>query len=138
DLKCTIVSAADPLAEAEWALRGCLALHERGVPYEKIALYVRDADSYAPLIESSAKRLGLPVRMWRRAPLLTNSFARLTQAALEFCASRDVRSLMSLARTTYLGLNYESRKELQAALRIAYSARSDQWRNLRIWADDKK
>jgi len=132
-----IVSAADPLAEAEWALRGCVERSEQGVPYERMSIYVRDSSAYAPLIEFSAKRLGIPLRMWRRAPLLTNSFARMTQAALEFCASRDVRSLMAVARTTYIGLDFEAREALQSALRTAHSTRAGQWGSLRAWTDDQ-
>ncbi|HVT12166.1 MAG TPA: hypothetical protein VHE55_07855 [Fimbriimonadaceae bacterium] len=133
DIKCAVVSAADPLAEAEWALRGCLERHRAGMPYERMALYVRDSVSYAPLIESASKRLGVPVRMWRRAPLLTNSFARLTQTALLFCASKDVRSLLPMARTTYVGLDFEARETLQAGLKTAHSARGEQWNRLREW-----
>ncbi|HTQ11774.1 MAG TPA: hypothetical protein VMI31_17060 [Fimbriimonadaceae bacterium] len=129
-----LVSAADPLAEAEWALRGCIERHREGTPYERMALYVRDLTAYAPLIEASAKRLGVPLRMWRRAPLMTNSFARLAQAALEFCASRDVRTLMPIARTTYVALDHEARESLGSALRAAHSTRTEQWRSLREWS----
>src|SRR5205823_6657972 len=88
--------------------------------------------------ETAAKRLRVPVRMWRRTPLLTNSFARLTLAALEFCASRDVRSLMPLARTTYINLDFKHREELQAAVRIAHSRRGEQWQSLREWVAEFK
>lgn len=138
DLKCTVLSAADPLAEAEWALRGCLERHRAGTPYERMALYVRDSVSYAPLIESAAKRLDVPIQMWRRAPLLTNSFARLTQTALLFCASRDVRSLLPMARTTYVGLDHKTRESLEAGLRAAHSARGEQWLRLREWLSEHK
>jgi hypothetical protein len=135
---CSVVSAADPLAETEWALRGCLERRSDGTPYESQALYVRDTDSYAPLIEASAKRLGVPIRMWRRAPLLTNSFARLTLAALEFCASKDVRKLLALSRTSYVSLTFEAREELSAEIKSAHGLRTGQWKHLREWAAAKE
>ncbi|MFI5387160.1 MAG: PD-(D/E)XK nuclease family protein [Fimbriimonadales bacterium] len=138
DLKCTVASAADSLAETEWALRGCLDRHESGMPFDQMALYVRDSASYAPLVEASSKRLGVPVMMWRRTPLLTNSFARITQAALEFCASNDVRSLMPMARTTYVDLDFEARLELQTALKEAHSARGEQWGRMRDWVSERE
>lgn len=135
--RCSIMSAADPLSEAEWALRGCLERRQAGMRYDRMAVYIRDSDSYAPLIEASAKRLNVPLRLWRRAPLLTNSFARIALAALEFCASQDVRSIMSLARTTYIGLDFENRGTLREAVKAAHSAREDQWLRLREWTSDK-
>lgn len=137
DVRCSVVSAADPLAETEWAIRGCLERHASGVRYEKMAIYVRDSEAYAPLIEASAKRLGVPLRIWHRAPLMTNSFARLTKAALEFCASRDVRLLLPLARTTYVGLTHEERTELSVILKSAYSDRANQWQVLQEWVDSQ-
>ncbi len=130
---CSIVSAADPLAEVEWALRGCLDRHRKGLAFDEVALYVRDSESYSPLIEASARRLGVPIRMARRVPLMTNSFARTVQAMLEFCASSDVRTLMRVAQTSYLELDYESRQALQTALKEAHSARPERWNHLRSW-----
>ncbi|WP_144240990.1 PD-(D/E)XK nuclease family protein [Fimbriimonas ginsengisoli] len=126
-----IVSAADPLAEAEWALRGCM---EEERP-DQAGIYVRNLETYAPLIEAAAKRLGIPVRIARRAPLLTNSFARLTLAALEFCASNDVRTLGPILQSSYLGLTGEGQARLASGLRECHSMRSMQWETLRTWAD---
>jgi hypothetical protein len=127
----SIVSASDPLAEAEWALRGCL---EEERP-DQAGIYVRNLETYAPLIESAAKRLGIPVRIARRAPLLTNSFARLTLTALEFCASNDVRTLGPILQSSYLGLGGEGQAQLVSGLRECHSMRQLQWEALRTWAD---
>jgi hypothetical protein len=134
NLEIRISSAADPLAEAEWALRGCLQDLADGTPASKLAIYVRDLESYAPLIEFAAKRLNAPIRMSRRVPLLTNSFARLILAAVEFCASDDVRTLTRVLRSSYLGLGQEAQAEITGALRQAYATRSGQWSSLTEWA----
>ncbi|MGV3616225.1 MAG: PD-(D/E)XK nuclease family protein [Fimbriimonas sp.] len=134
DVAVEIVSAADPLAEAEWALRGCL---EEERP-DLAAIYVRDLEGYAPLIEAAAKRLGVPVRMARRAPLLTNSFARLTLNALEFLASRDVRTLAPIVKSSYLGLNGVQQNRITSRLRTAYATRERQWETLFEWTQGEE
>ena len=125
-----IVSAADPLAEVEWALRGCL---ERGEPSDS-AIFARNLDTYAPLIEAASKRLGVPIRMARRAPLLTNAFARLTLTTLQFCASSDVRSIAPIVRSSYLGLAPEQKEELNSQVREAHRKRASQWTTLQTWS----
>lgn len=125
-----ISSAADPLAEAEWAIRGCLEVENP----ERAGIYVRNLETYAPLIEAAAKRFGVPVRISRRAPLLTNSFARLTLTALEFCASSDVRSLGPILKSSYLGLTGEKQARLSTGLRESHSMRALQWEALSTWA----
>jgi hypothetical protein len=129
-----IVSAADPLAEAEWALRGCL---EEERP-DLAAIYVRNLEEYAPLLEAASKRLGVPVRMARRAPLLTNSFARLTLATLEFLAGRDVRTLGPVVKSSYLGLSGVAQNRVLSGLREAHSMRALQWETLRTWAETEE
>ncbi|MEZ0324449.1 MAG: PD-(D/E)XK nuclease family protein [Fimbriimonas sp.] len=130
DIDVRVASAADPLAEAEWAIRGCLAQPE---PL-KCAIYARDLQSYAPLIEAASKRIRVPVRLHRRAPLLTNSYARLTLAALEFAASKDVRTLRPIANSSYLRLDGEHQALINEGLREAYRMRSLQWDLLNDWA----
>jgi hypothetical protein len=129
-LDVTVASAADPLAEAEWAVRGCLAHTEP----MSCAIYARDLTSYAPLIEAAAKRLGLPLKIHRRAPLLTNSFARLTLAALEFCTAKDVRALRVIAQSSYLKLDAEKMALLHEGIRESHRMRALQWDWLGNWA----
>ena len=130
----SIASAADSLAEVEWALRGCLRDASGGIPIHEIALYVRHLESYAPLIEFASARLDIPIQMARRTPLNTNAFARLVLAALDFCASRDVRSLLPLLKSSYLSLNLEAQAEIGGALKNAHGQRSSQWPILEEWA----
>jgi len=124
-----VVSASDPLAEAEWALRGCA----EGGEFHRVGIYVRDLESYAPLIETAAKRFQVPIRMARRAPLLTNSFGRLTLTALQFCASNDVRTLSPILRSSYLHLSGEQQHGLDARLRDCFTQKGEQWSALESW-----
>jgi hypothetical protein len=130
-IQCQIVSTADPLAEVEWALRGC---SESGELTES-AIFVRNLETYAPLIEIAAKRLGVPIRMARRAPLLTNAFARLTLTTLQFCASNDVRTIAPIVRSSYLGLASVEKAELDSEIKEAHGSRASQWATLEAWSE---
>lgn len=131
-VRVTKVSAADPLAEVEWALRGSASAARP----DRTGIYVRDLESYAPLIEAAAKRLAIPIRMTRRAPLLTNSFARLTLSAIQFSASNDVRSLATVLRSSYLRLSGPNQNELGTQLRTCYAQKQAQWETLENWAKE--
>lgn len=125
----TISSAADPLAESEWAIRAVADTPGSA------AIYVRDIDLYAPLLEATAKRLGVPIRVSRRAPLLTNAFARTTLAVMRFAASDDVRKINTVAPSTYLMLNGDQQSELRRAAREAHGTKDTQWESLHQWAE---
>lgn len=129
-----ISSSADALAESEWALRACLKANEAGMPYEAMGICTRDLETYAPLLESAAKRFKVPLCMTRRAPLLTNAFARLTLAILEACASHDVRRLVPVVKSSYLALSHDQQIQVQEALKEAYRTRAGQWQHLETWA----
>lgn len=96
-----IATAGDSLSECEWALRGCLREMERGVPAARLAIYARDPEGLAPLLEASATRLGVPIRLARRAPLLSNGYARLSLDALRAAVSDDLRYVEPLALSSY-------------------------------------
>lgn len=124
-----IRSAADPLAECEWALRGCLEFGP-----ERCGLYVRDLPTYAPLLQAASRRLGVPVCAPQRVPLLTNAFARLTLAVVEFAAGSDVRTLRAVLSSSYLGLSGRERRVVESGLREAHRMRYLQWDTLGAWA----
>ena len=126
----SVVSAADPLAEVEWALRGCLEADDE----RTVGIYVRGLDTYAPLLESVAARLGVPLSLRRRAPLMTNAFARLTLTVLQFCASQDVRKLAPLLRSSYLGLSAAQQSLLASGLKESHGSRHLQWQSLYDWS----
>lgn len=130
-----ITHAPDALAEAEWALRECLDAQAAGLRPDRIAIFCRGLEEYAPLLDAAAKRLGVRLTMPRRAPLLTNAFARLTLAAVEACGSHDVRRLDTIVRSSYLSLAYEARNALLQVLREAYATREGQWQHLESWVE---
>jgi hypothetical protein len=125
----SISSAADPLAECEWALRGCLELGGE----HPTAIYVRSLDTYAPLLKASSERLGIPLRIQSRVPLLENAFARLSLQILEACASNDVRLFVPVLRSSYLSLTGSERARLRGALLDARARKTRQWEELASW-----
>ena len=129
-----IVDAADPLGEAEWAVRGCLTEIQKGAMPHRLGVFARDAESYAPLLQSAAERLGVPLSTSITAPLLTNGFAALTLRCLNALAGDDVREMARLAHSSYLRTGLERDYELIAAARAAFSSGSDQWRHLADWS----
>lgn len=132
-IELSIRSAPDPLAECEWALRGCL---EAGP--ERCGLYVRDLQTYAPLLQAAGRRLGILVCAPQRVPLLTNAFARLTLAVVEFAAGHDVRSLRPVLSSSYLSLDASSRRAVESALLEAHRLRPNSWETLNGWAAENQ
>jgi len=132
-----INSCSDSLAEAEWALRGCLGDMQLGLAPEDIVVYARDIDEYACPLEASAKRLGVPIRMSRRAPVLTNRFACLVLEALEFCASDDPRTIIPLLSCSYLGLDRKTAQDIRSEARLAYKAKANAWPIFTGWAEGR-
>lgn len=136
--KVRVTSASDSLAEAEWAIRGCLADLDRGLQPEQIAIYARNLEGYACYLEAAAKRLNVRLRLSRRAPVMTNRFARLALEALEFCASDDPRTLLPLLGCTYLGLSRSGVAEMRDAVQTAYKSRKNAWPVMNGWADGRQ
>jgi hypothetical protein len=129
-----IVDTADPLSEAEWAIRGCLAERAAGVLPHRIGIFARNADEYAPLLLASAARHGVPVSAPMTAPLLTNGFASLVLRCLEALAGNDVRALGRLAHSSYLRTDLEKNAALIDAARAAFVQGDNQWLALTDWA----
>ncbi len=124
----------DPLAECEWALRSCIADCNAGIWPHRIAIIARDLERYAPLMISSAERLGISIEATRTVPLLTNGFAAIILRVLKALASDDVRTLGRLLKSSYLALPHEQITEISSALREAYGQRANQWSAVGIWA----
>ena len=129
-----IVNAADPLSESEWAVRGCLREMESGALPHRIGIFARDSESYAPLLQSAAERLGVPLSANITTPLLTNGFAALTLRCLRVLVGEDVRALGRLAQSSYLRTGLERSEELRDAVRAAYAKGPEQWTAIADWA----
>lgn len=137
DLQVVFSNSSDTLAEAEWALRAFLKdADER--PLDGCSILVRDLDQYAPMIESAARRLGVPLRSARRVPLLSNGFAKLIVEAIEACAEDDVRSIARLARSTYFESEPGFRELLDVGIRASQQDMSQQWQRLAAWAEGER
>lgn len=130
----TLSSAADSLAEAEWALRSCLSQGE----LDSCGIYVRDLESYGPLLEAAARRLKVALRIARRAPLLTNAFARVSLELLRFCASNDFRDLLPVVKMSYFRLGAEERNSINGAIRDSHGMRALQWDSFATWASQEQ
>ncbi|MFQ3588512.1 MAG: hypothetical protein SNJ76_12740 [Fimbriimonadaceae bacterium] len=128
-----IDSAADVLAESEWALRAVLDDLREGVSAESIAIYVRRPTDYAPLIRAAALRLGVRVHAPWRTPLLTNPLARLVLQWIEGCASPKMTGLEQAVGGSYWGLNADQTRSVQGAVRDARRRGPEGWKALRDW-----
>lgn len=117
DVSVRIVEACDPLAEAEWTLRDALETHAAGLAYDRMVVIARDLDQYGPLLKVASDRLGVPIRLEARRPLLENAFCRLTLRVLEFCAEGKTNRLVSVFRSSYLNLDRAMQAEVLRRLR---------------------
>lgn len=125
DVQVTI--APDRLAEVEYAIRAVLQETAAGTPPHKIAIVSRGLREDAPLLESAAKRLGLPLQCGRSVPLLSNGLVRFLVELLQAMASRDVRALLPLLKSSYLRMPRRAIGELESVIRDAHRVRSDPW-----------
>jgi len=137
ELEVAAFYAADPLAEVEWALRGCFEAAMEG-DWRELGIYARNLEEYAPLIESAALRLQVPIHLVRRAPLITNSLVRILLQALQCATSDDVRTILKLCNSSYLRLTHAQRKEIRDATMTAHRQGDEQWTAIRAWAETNR
>ena len=113
---------ADPLSECEWALRSCVG--------RNAAIFVRDLTAYGPLLKAASDRFNVPIVATRKVSLISNAFVRIALAALEFCASNDVRTLIDVLPSSYLKLSSSQQTDLRSMLYEARKYRDLQWSTL--------
>lgn len=128
--------APDRFAECEWTLRECLKERADGTPAARIGIFARNLEEYAPLLETVGKRMGLPLSIARRVPLMSNRFARLVSETLAFCSGNDVRRLTSVIRSSYVQLSLDNQSLAWATLRESFNQRDSQWEALETWAQE--
>ncbi len=104
-----IESAGDELAECEWALR-----HIAAAPEIPTILLARNMETYAPLLEVAARRLGVPVNVHRTEPLLANGLARTFLGLLESLEAPHPRDLAEILECRYFDLPRAVRERLKA------------------------
>ncbi|MBX7135272.1 MAG: hypothetical protein K1X67_21600 [Fimbriimonadaceae bacterium] len=132
-----ISSAADILAEAEWALRGCLRALKDGVLHHRIAIVARDRESYAPMLIASARRLGVTLSIPFQFPLMTNGFASFVAETLEAISAKDVRRLSSVVSRSYAGSSEVLKQHAIDAIRQVATL-EDPWAELTEWASERQ
>lgn len=116
EFRAEVFSAADPLAEVEWALRRASGAAADGTAYADLVLFCRNSGEYLPLIESSAARLEVPIRCARRVALDASAICRLLLAATSAALLDDPAPLLSVAASTYLPASPQSRAAVAATL----------------------
>ena len=125
-----ILSAGDPLAEVEWALRAIREEVEAGMPLERASIYARNPEDYAPLLESASERFEIPLRIARREKLGHNGWVRFFLGYLGGCGQPKPAALASLTAGSYIGLDPETADLHDSAIHLA-SAADDPWYDLR-------
>jgi hypothetical protein len=133
-----VMSMADPLAECEWVLRSCLGLFREGMWPSKIGIFIRDLETYAPLMIASSKRLGVPLSVTLHSSLLTNRFASFILKVLECFASKDVRKLLYFCENSYLYLEHDLQSEFVGAVEEAHARKRGAWEALYEWSRSNK
>jgi len=133
DVALEVVSAADAMAECEWAIRRAFE-----VGPGNLAIYARDLETYAPLLIAAARRFGVPLRIARREPLMANSFARLTLGLLECVAGDTVRPLAAVVRSSFVDSGSMLRQELEPALKDCHGHPGGEWEALGFWLRDRE
>ncbi|MBI5707556.1 MAG: PD-(D/E)XK nuclease family protein [Armatimonadetes bacterium] len=101
DFEVEIFSAADPLAEVEWALRRVNAALAAGTSASSIGLFGRDLSAYGPMIEAAADRFGVPVRLSKRIHLSQSALCRLLRDATRQTLKLGADSQRGLETTSY-------------------------------------
>jgi hypothetical protein len=127
-----VVATADRLSECEWALRGCAEALQAGANTADLAIAFRD-EAYGPLLLSASRRLGVPVRLSTRAPLLSNRLVAFILGLMRAFVSNDVRNLIAPLESAYAELDVDVVRRVKILLRTAY-LEEDSWREVERWA----
>lgn len=128
------LSAPDPLTECEWILRDCLKTIHNGTWPHKIGIFLRDSENYASLLRASAKRLGVPISLSIKIPLLTNGFVVFTLRLLQTLSSSDIRELVHLSSNNYIQTASEKNDILVQQVLQSYCQGPDAWLHLYQWS----
>ena len=100
----------NPYEEAQAAALHILELTQKGIPYEKIAVVVRDTTAWEGILDAAFDQYQIPYFLSARTNLNEKPAARLLLTALR-CVSRkwQIEDIMELCKTGLLGLE---RREL--------------------------
>jgi hypothetical protein len=121
-----ISSAPDALSECEWAIRSILSLEST----TRTAIYVRNPETYGPLLVAAARRLGAKLSFSQRVELLSVPAAQATLQLLRALSGDDPRSLGFLADLSYCQADREKKEQLTSRLKKAYRTGAAAWSTL--------
>lgn len=130
DFGVEVFSASDPLSEVEWMLRRAQRMSADGLPWNALAVVCRDLNAYGPMLESAAMRLGVPLKMARRAPLITNGLCRAMTVASRAVVSSDPEALSALADSSYLGMTVLERGAWRSLASTLAARGPEAWRSI--------
>lgn len=82
-----LLSAPDPTREVRAAARECLAWAAEGIPFHRMAIAYRHADTYRPLVDSVFREAGIPVYLHEGTPLGELPLGRRVLTLLELLDS---------------------------------------------------
>lgn len=135
DFDCEILETPDILSECEWVLRRA---HEKADGnMAGVAVFCRSLESYGPILQSAADRLGIPLSVSRRFPLMATSMARTILEVLKACSSNDVRDLTRLARSSYFPIgSLKTRTDFDQTCRLAFREGHLAWQSITDWSGD--
>lgn len=108
-------ACANPRAESEEIGREILRLvRDEGFRYRDVAVVTGDQDSYAPLLEQSFARLGIPGFMDRKRDVLKNPFVEFLRALLQAVQEDfSYESMFRLLRSGMAGVDREDVDRLE-------------------------
>ncbi|WP_354699039.1 exonuclease [Paraconexibacter sp. AEG42_29] len=78
-----IVSAPDPTREVRAAARACLEWAAAGIPFHRMAIASRHADTYRPLVDAIFREAGIPAYLHEGTPLGELPLGRRVLAILD-------------------------------------------------------
>jgi len=95
-----MTTSPDPYEEAEAAALHILALAEMGIPYEEIAVVVRNMDQWRGILDATLEQYHIPFFLSEKTDLNTKPVARLLIQALR-CISRhyQIHDIISLCKS---------------------------------------
>jgi hypothetical protein len=125
-----IESAADEMAECEWALRRVLADQKSGIRLPNIGIFVRNLRAYAPLLSAAALRLEVPLRLSLNVELLTSQFAIWVVALVRSLVSTTPRSLLEVLASPYSLLNIEDVSGAKGIIYDSMRVRGREWERI--------
>jgi hypothetical protein len=128
-----IVAAADEFVEVEHAVRHVRDRLRQGIAHWDLVLFAPSLDEYGPLLHSACVRLGVPIEVDYRAPLLTSPFARFCLGALSAAGNGSLHAVAGLCDSPYSAVPAESRAEVKRAVQ-SLAAANDPWEALRSGA----